>query len=535
MKRIAFAAVALFAAYVALSFVNNAGGYLGTDTGGKVATLRAMHVRGNVDPDVGYWAEKWDPHGRVHPLYYTSHIGHRWVNATTLPALLLAAPLYDALGYRGALAVPMLGAVACALAAAALARRLRPQSDGWLAFWVVGLASPVLIYALDFWEHTLGLALMAWAVVLLVDLAQAQRRLGWALAAGALLGAAATMRTEAFVYAFVATAATCLVLVRRQVAAALAVGVLTVVGFGVPLAANTLLERAVVGQSMRAGRAQGTVSIAGDVGFSDRVREALTTTVSSTGAGDAPSIFIGAGIVAAVAFAVARRDARGLYFAAALFAVRALDGLGFVPGFLVAAPVGAVGLALAWRRGPPDRLVAVIAVASLPLVWAFQFTGGAGPQWGGRYVLLSGLLLTVAGLAVLGDEPARTRRFVVGLAAVVTAFGLAWMSVRTGEVADSEHRLAQRPEPVLVSRVAHLVREGGGVLDIDRWLTAVTDADLQKAASVAQASGADRIAVVDEESHPRSEHVGAYIYDGRSTRLEYLPGIYLRVSAYRLG
>ena len=114
----------LLAVYVALSFLNDPHGYLGTDTGGKVATLQVMDHRGHLDPDVGYWAAPWDPAGRLHPLYYTSHLGHRWVNVTTLPALYLAYPLFRAGGYRAALLVPMLGSVLAALAARALARRL---------------------------------------------------------------------------------------------------------------------------------------------------------------------------------------------------------------------------------------------------------------------------------------------------------------------------------------------------------------------------------------------------------------------------
>ena len=116
-------------------------------------------MRGRLDPDIGYWAERWDPDGRLLPLYYTSHIGSRWVNVTTLPARLLGLPLFRLGGYRLALLVPMLGAVAAAFAAPqALARRLG-DGDGWPAFWIVGLASPVAVYALDFWEHTIGLAL----------------------------------------------------------------------------------------------------------------------------------------------------------------------------------------------------------------------------------------------------------------------------------------------------------------------------------------------------------------------------------------
>jgi hypothetical protein len=42
--------------YVALSFANDPHGSLGTDTGGKTATLVTMNRNGNLDPDVGYWA-----------------------------------------------------------------------------------------------------------------------------------------------------------------------------------------------------------------------------------------------------------------------------------------------------------------------------------------------------------------------------------------------------------------------------------------------------------------------------------------------
>lgn len=534
MRRFLFASLALFGAYVLLSFANNPHAYLGTDTGGKVATLRAMDASNSLDPDVGYWAERWDPNGRVHPLYYTVHLGRRWVNATTLPALIVGSPLYNALGYRGALVVPMLGAVGCALAAAALARRLRPDDDGWLAFWVVGLASPVLIYALDFWEHAPGLALMAWGVVLLVDLAGRTRSLWWAVLAGALFGGAATMRTEAFVYVFAATAVTCLVRARTELVKAAVMGALVVAGFAVPVAANTALEHAVLGQSLRAPRAQDTVTSASGAESTDRIREAITTTIATTGGADAASILLGLGIVLAVGVAAVRRDPRGFYAAAVLFAVRSLDGFGFVPGFLVAAPLGVVGIALGWRRGPPARVAIAIAVTALPLVWALQYTGGAGPQWGGRYVLLTSFLLAVTGIAVLGDQSRRLRVLAVALAGAVTLFGLGWMHERTNGFARVAERLDARTEPVLISRVAHLVREGGGVLDLTRWLTAPSEGDLAKAGAVARAAGADRVAVVDLAGRQRPTRFGEYEYRGQFSQVQLLSGIELRVSVYEL-
>src|SRR5436190_9654898 len=144
------ACVAVLAAYVALAFVNNQRGFLGTDTGAKVATMRVMEQRHRaLDPDVGYWAARWDPSGRLHPLYQTARVERRWVAVTTLPILYLGEQLYRAGGYRLVLALPMLGSVMAALAARALARRLG-AGDGWAAFWVAALGSPLALYALDF-------------------------------------------------------------------------------------------------------------------------------------------------------------------------------------------------------------------------------------------------------------------------------------------------------------------------------------------------------------------------------------------------
>src|SRR5690606_38061264 len=117
--------------------------------------------------------------------WYTKHLGDRWVNVTTLPMPYAALPLYGLGGERAVLLLPMLGAVLSALAARALARRLDGERAGWWAFWTVGAATPVLVYALDFWEHALGLAAVLWSFVVLYDVAQ--RRAGaWGAGAAGL-------------------------------------------------------------------------------------------------------------------------------------------------------------------------------------------------------------------------------------------------------------------------------------------------------------------------------------------------------------
>src|SRR5436190_18491026 len=126
-----------------------------------------------------------------------------------------AYSLYVMGGLRAFLLLPMLGGVLAELAALALARS-GGRGDGWLAFWAIGLSTPLLVYALDFWEHTLGAAAMLWAVVLLVDVVRGDRAWRGALAAGALFGLAATMRTEALIYGFVAVATAGVMLCREH-------------------------------------------------------------------------------------------------------------------------------------------------------------------------------------------------------------------------------------------------------------------------------------------------------------------------------
>ena len=71
------------------------------------------------------------PKATLHGLYYTYTVSGHYLNVTTLPMLYAALPLYALGGYRLALLLPMAGAVACAFAARALARRVGRATAGW--------------------------------------------------------------------------------------------------------------------------------------------------------------------------------------------------------------------------------------------------------------------------------------------------------------------------------------------------------------------------------------------------------------------
>ncbi len=542
-RTVLLAALVLLLVYAALSLLDDPRGTLGTDTGGKFATLRSMEHRGALDPDIGYWAARYDPRGHLHPLYYTEHVGRRWVNVTTLPMLYLAYPLYRFGGERAVLVLPMLGAVLAALAARALAQRMRGGS-GWWAFWAVGLATPLAVYALDFWEHALGVAATLWAVVFVLDVIE--RRAGWrgALGAGALFGLAATMRTEALVYALVATAVMCVLHIRRGGTTRLAcvLGAATTVGLGAVLVANQMLERVAVGTGLRAGRAAGTVGQAAG-GLERRFDEVLQTTIGFDRFPDAADWLLGGAVVALVAVAavvLVRRERHGrgvaglAIIAATLgYAIRFTDGLGFVPGFLSVSPLAVAGLVLAWRL-PWARTAVFVALAVLPLVWATQFSGGATAQWGGRYVLVSGTLLAVAGVVALRSSGHAAVTIFVLAGMAVTATGVAWLSARSHTAADAMGEIVARHDEVLVSRVQHLLREGGAFYEPDRrWLTATDPRETRDAFDVARRAGAHEVGLVQLAGERRARAYGDFTRAGRIQRIDFVPWVPVTIATYR--
>ena len=522
-----------------MSLLNDPRGYLGTDTGGKVATLEVMTARHRLDPDVGYWAERWDPAGRLHPLYYTTHPNHRWVNVTTLPMLYAAYPLYLAGGYRLTLLLPMLGSVLTALAARALARRVG-GGDGWGAFWIVGLASPITIYALDFWEHSLGVAAMVWATVLLLDVVEGRRGWPFALAAGGLFGVAATLRNEAFVYGFVAVGLACIVLLaRRRAAFSVVSGALAAAGLCVPLLLNAAVEQATMGDPARLDRATSTASAAGALA-GRRVEEALLNAAAITPLQETGSYLVGAVLVLLLAFFAVRASKPGgdagpllaVVGILVLYVLRFDLGLGFVPSLVAATPLAVVGLALGWSS-PAARYLLATGLAALPLVWATQFQGGAAAQWGGRYLLVSGLLFGVVGAVALARLRPWARTAAVGLAVVVTTFGLIWTSTRTHDIADAGAALVHRPEPVLVSRIGHLAREDGAFYRDHRWLTAPSDADQAFAVGVLERAGITRFGLVDLEINGEHAAPPGWRKVGQDS-VRYLSGFNLSVTTFQM-
>lgn len=498
------AALVVLAVYVVLALLNSTGGYLGTDTGAKVITLDRMAEQDTFSPAIGYWAEEWDPDGDYHPLFDTKQNSDgEWVNVTTLPMLMAARPLYEIGGYRLALLLPMAGGLLAAFACRDIARRLAGEREGWWAYWVTALASPILVYSLDLWEHSVGAGLMLGAIALLLRTLQASDLVWLPLVAGGALGLAATMRAEAFVVAFVAVAATCLVLLfRRRLVATLATGALSVVGFAGPWLANVTLEQD-LGGNQRTSRVSGQAQREWWTELAERGEEAFITWFGLPGFDYPGNVVLGAAVVGAIVLGVTmhRRGERrpavvALAVAGVIYLLALASGLGFVPGALVASPFAA---AAALVRRDRDRLTVLgMALVMTVLIWTFQLTGGALPQWGGRYLLVPTLLLTTLGVvAVVERSDDRAPRVALAVFAVaVTLFGAAWLQHRSHGVDEFFDDLADRPEDVVVSTNGFFVREAGPAYGERRYLSVGRRGDVDGSVDVVRDAGFETFAIL---------------------------------------
>jgi hypothetical protein len=227
----------------------------------------------------------------------------------------------------------------------------------------------------------------------------------------------------------------------------------------------------------------------------------VTTTFGLAASSSNRSLLIGAVAAVVLAWAVWRSTRPGdptpariaAIGAAVLFLLRAVDGLGFVPGFLTTVPFAVVALVL-WndpRLLRPGRDAVLMAVAALPLVWLFQYSGGAVPQWGGRYVLTTGLVLGAVGVALSPALDRVVRGIVIGLSVGVAVFGLAWMSYRTHEIGRAAETVAAIDEPVVSTENFWLRELGSEYRGDSEWLSLGGESELPDAVAVLDAADRD--------------------------------------------
>ena len=508
-KQVVLACVVLALVYLGVILLGDPRAGLIADSGGKLATARVMAEDGTVSPDVGYWAEDLDPAGTYHPLVNSRPAGSGWIQATSVPFAIATAGLWSLAGPLGVVLLSVAGGVVAALAARGLARHLGARGD--LAFWLVGLASPLAVYATDAWEHAPAAALALLGILMALETDRSWR----AAAAGALLGAAVLLRAETGAYVLTFAVSVLAVReVRRRFTSHprfLAAGAASA---GAVLAANVVLERALVGAGVRDSRATaGALDAGSDLGrrATDAVVTGFGLFPDETGAGIAIGLLL-AGMLTLLTLGLTGRlrlsapTTRILTgFVIGLYVLRLLDGWANVPGALAAVPV--VILAATVPRTPPVRVLLGTALGAVPLVWAVQWKGDHIVQWGGRYLLLTSLLLLILAAIALEGPVRRTvpARALLGVTLVVGLAGLGWHAHRTDIVGGTGAALDELPaDTVIVSAAPQLGRELGSWYRDRRWLSADAGS-LHDALGVAGAADPPSITVIQPPAEDGSE------------------------------
>lgn len=187
--------VVSFATFVPLE------GFWITDDANRYLQTANFAAHGRLD--IVHPGARLDPGGRHVPLagHHFQRRGGRLYSFYPFAFPILAWPGYALTGIPGLYLFPLLGFAACAaLLASELRRRgVGPRLLPWLAPLLL-CATPLVFYALVFWEHTLATALFTGGMWLALH-AGDQRHPGlWRrLGAGAILGGATVLREEGYV------------------------------------------------------------------------------------------------------------------------------------------------------------------------------------------------------------------------------------------------------------------------------------------------------------------------------------------------
>ena len=315
---------------------------------------------------------------------------------------------------------------------------------------------------------------------------------------------------------------------------------LVLIGLTAALVAGELLERSLLGVSIRSARTSGTAGTTGqDLGV--RVQDALINVASLNGIPRQVSWVFGALVVTLVAVATWKfrsrlpRDQRlgmvAAIAAAVILGLWFIPDHGYVPGLFTGAPLATAGVVAGWSVRS-WRPLGVIALVAMPVVWLSQYTGGASGQWAARYLLVTSMLLMIGAVVALPRLSPMGQKALVGLAALVTVFGIVWLADRTHTVASAMRSVAAHDDSVLISQYPDLLREGGAFYTPDRqWLTAGNAAELRRAAEIAEDVNASKITLLGLANQPRPARIGSYTR-GTSEQIEMLPDIPARLTTY---
>lgn len=190
--------------YCIIVFLVPKSGFWINDNGCKLLQTRSLNAKGPADASIDWPGASIDPDFRfvpIRPPFGYVHEAKLFIQYSPIFALLSVLP-YRAFGMAGLYILPLIGGILTVEAVRRLsvllvcgnsASSAGDTTDESLAKYaalfgalVAGLATPVMFYSSVFWEHTISIAFVSWAAVLMV-----KRFLG--AGKGPLIGSAAAL------------------------------------------------------------------------------------------------------------------------------------------------------------------------------------------------------------------------------------------------------------------------------------------------------------------------------------------------------
>jgi hypothetical protein len=464
-------------------------GFYSGDQGPKYLQAAAFAEQGPLAPDIAVLSRDLDTRLEFQdPILRENH--GRLVAAFNWLLPIVTAPFLSLMGMRGLYVIPALSTVVIFVAARHLGRALG-LGDGTLSAWTAVVATPVLFYAAEVWEHAPAAAgVLTGAALITGEGEKGRRSTGegekgrqfwcWFSGSGAAIAGAALFREEAF-------AALPALLVARAIAGERApslarAGLLMSIGAATVFVASVPMSLALHGSPL-------PLHLTNEIAKSDvavRGQAIRGMLLPSQAAG----FYVAAVALVVATLVAARRADAGLRLALAHIAVAALLLIPFgipavrwlvggqrqLAGILMGgAPTTWVfALALVYvplLPGSPLRpFVARVLVASALLMIAMTIAvapSAGGAQWSPRYLLCAAPLLAVVAPAPiwtarqLAPAVASQVRALVSvllvLSALVQCGGLLVLAVAK-----------MRSAAVIASTAAH-VEPGGVVISVVAW------------------------------------------------------------------
>jgi hypothetical protein len=377
---------------------------------------------------------------------------------------LLSAPLIALFGLRGAYILPAGGFLLFILATASLGIALDCERSPTMLILVAAIGTPALFYGLEFWEHSVALAIGGIATALVVRELRATRL----LASGMLFGITILLRPEAALYVFAVVLGTTISNRSFRLRAICAVLAGTAIA-GAPLWAYSwyhsgLLFGAHVAANMSGSLHQwfSTRAINAHSWFGPRNLSFLSMCVCALTLGLASNF-------------VPTVYRRILQATAAVFTLGVAIGAaaGFFPLATVwcAAPVVTLLSCAAISRPRNGRsFLGIVAAVTMLLVWLTAPNDGGG-QWGPRYLLMAYIPLAILASDALEDAVAQFGRI-----GIVAATLLLLTSAFIQRHAYKELRSTKLAYERAVRFIDQRTTAGGYVITDLWWLDQVTAA-----------------------------------------------------------